>query len=99
MIKKCIICGAEFVAKRSTAKYCSNICRVTAQRGVPMKVDLEPPDVHISMTDDEVLEVITRGHQAADDFSRASMMTQYPLCLSLKKVGQKIAKALKEEGL
>jgi hypothetical protein len=30
--KKCEACGDQFEAKRSTAKYCSNGCRVQAQR-------------------------------------------------------------------
>lgn len=33
MRKKCEACGKQFEAKRSTAKYCSNGCRVQAQRG------------------------------------------------------------------
>ncbi|MGW4876549.1 hypothetical protein ACWEPI_08335 [Streptomyces sp. NPDC004262] len=33
MRKKCEACGEQFEAKRSTAKYCSNGCRVQAQRG------------------------------------------------------------------
>ncbi|MEU8717489.1 hypothetical protein [Streptomyces sp. NPDC048663] len=33
MRKKCEECGEQFEAKRSTAKYCSNGCRVQAQRG------------------------------------------------------------------
>lgn len=26
---KCVTCGKQFQAKRSTAKYCSDVCRVT----------------------------------------------------------------------
>lgn len=33
MKKKCEVCGEQFEAKRSTAKYCSNEHRVQAQRG------------------------------------------------------------------
>lgn len=33
MRKKCEACGEQFEARRSTAKYCSNSCRVQAQRG------------------------------------------------------------------
>ena len=33
MIKQCETCGKDFEAKRSTAKYCSDNCRVKAARG------------------------------------------------------------------
>ena len=33
MKKNCEVCGGPFDAKRRTAKYCSNGCRVQAQRG------------------------------------------------------------------
>ncbi len=31
-LSQCEICGADFEAKRSTARYCSDSCRVKAQR-------------------------------------------------------------------
>ena len=31
-LSQCEVCGADFEAKRSTAKYCSDSCRVKAQR-------------------------------------------------------------------
>ena len=32
MIQKCTICGKEFNAQRSTAKYCSDECRAAIKR-------------------------------------------------------------------
>lgn len=30
IVKKCVVCGAKFYAFRSTAKYCSDACRMQA---------------------------------------------------------------------
>lgn len=99
MIKRCEICGREFMAQRSTAKYCSARCRQMARRGIPYEGEPGRPDVRISMTDDEVAEVVQRAHVAASDLSRASMLTPAPLCRSLKKVSQRFEDALGAEGL
>lgn len=99
MIKKCEICGREFAAKRSTAKYCSNKCRLAAQRGYAYHGDLQPPAPNAAMSEDEVLEVVQRAHVAASDMSRASLMTPSPLCLKLKKAAKKMEDALRGEGL
>lgn len=99
MIKKCKICGREFTAQRSTAKYCSNKCRLAAQRGYAYTGELQAPAPNAAMSDDEVLEVIQRAHVAASDMSRASLMTAAPLCLSLKKAAKKMENALRGEGL
>ena len=51
------------------------------------------------MTDDEVLGVVSRAHEAASDMSRASMLTPAPLCLALKRASRKMEDALRSEGL
>ena len=99
MIKKCEICGREFAAQRSTAKYCSNRCRLAAQRGYAYAGELQAPAPNAAMSDDEGLEVIQRAHVAASDMSRASLMAAAPLCLSLKKAAKKMEDALRGEGL
>lgn len=99
MIKRCVICGAEFEAKRSTAKYCSNRCRLMAQRGQAFVGEVSAPDVRLSMTEEEVLSVIERAHEAASDLSRASMLTPSPLCLKLRRVSKKLEDSLESEGL
>lgn len=63
MIKKCEICGREFAAQRSTAKYCSNRCRLAAQRGYAYAGELQAPAPNAAMSDDEVLEVIQRARR------------------------------------
>ncbi len=70
-----------------------------AQRGVAFNGELEAPDVRVSMTQEEVLSLVGRAHDAASDLSRASMLTPAPLCLSLKAVSQKLSDALRAEGL
>lgn len=99
MIKNCEICGREYVAQRSTAKYCSNRCRLMAQRGVAFTGEIEAPDVRVSMTQEEVLALVGRAHDTASDLSRASMLTPAPLCRSLKAISQKLSDALRAEGL
>lgn len=99
MIKKCEICRREFMAQRSTARYCSSTCRSRAARGYAYTGELRAPVPSASMTDDEVLEVLQRAHVSASDLSRASMLTSSPLCLKLRKVAKKIEGALRGEGL
>lgn len=99
MIRRCVICGAEFQAKRTTAKYCSNRCRHMAQRGQAFTGELRAPDVRLSMTDDEVLAVVGQAHSVASDLSRAAMMTPSPLCLKLQRVSKRLEDALEREGL
>ena len=99
MIKQCEVCGREFVAQRSTAKYCSNRCRLIYQRGGTFTGQLEVPDTTASMSEAEVLSIIQQAHCTAADLSRASMHTPAPLCLSLKAVARKLEGALRGEGL
>lgn len=99
MLKKCEICGREFEAKRSTARYCSATCRKRKQRGYPFVGELGVPGITATMSTEEVAEILQRGHLVASDLSRASMMTSAPLCLSLKRASKKIEDALSEEGL
>lgn len=99
LIKNCEICGSEFVAKRSTAKYCSNKCRLMSQRGMPYTGEISSPDVRVSMSEDEIVAVVARAHDTASDLSRASMLTPAPLCRSLKTVSKKLSDALRTEGL
>lgn len=99
MIKSCEICGREFVAKRSTAKYCSDACRKRKERGYAYIGELKPPIPSASMPKEEVSSVIQSAHNVASDLSRASMLTPAPLCLSLKRVAKRIEDALRGEGL
>lgn len=99
MIKKCEICGREFKAQRSTARYCSATCRSRAARGYAYTGELQAPAPSASMTDDEVLEVVQRAHVVASDLSLASMLTTAPLCLRLRRAAKRIEDALRGEEL
>ena len=99
MIKSCEICGHDFVARRSTAKYCSNRCRLMAQRGVAYTGDLKAPDVRPRLSHDEIMAIITQAHMAASDLSRASSLVPAPLSGALAEAARKIEDAMKAEGL
>ena len=99
MIKNCEICGREFVARRSTAKYCSNRCRLANQRGGIVVGVPEQPNLTVSMGDDEVSGIIQQAHATASDLARASLYTPSPLCLKLRTVARKLEGALRGEGL
>lgn len=98
MIKRCEICGREFAAKRSTAKYCSEACKKRHQRGTAVR-PLAPIAPTFSMPREAVLEAVRNAHQAASDLSRASMHTSSPLCRSLARVAAELEEALRREGL
>ncbi len=99
VIKRCEICGREFAARRSTARFCSATCRKRNARGYAYSGKLLPPLPSCAMSDDEVLDVVKSAHDAASDLSRASMMTRYPLCESLGSAAKGIEDVLKGEGL
>lgn len=99
MIKTCEICGCEFVAQRSTAKYCSATCRKRKERGYAFIGELETPDYRASLPDEDVAAIIQQAHNVAADLSRAAMLTPSPLCLSLGRVSRKIEECLRGEGL
>jgi len=108
MIATCQVCGREFTARRSTAKYCSDACKLKAHRLRTAGVDLrycgpaeEPSDEIplISLRSDEVYEVIVRAHMSAEDMSRASLATHAPLCHKLGRCAKAFETALRREGL
>lgn len=102
MIKRCEICGRQFSAKRSTAKYCSNGCKQKAYRhhqGYPFAGELKEPDVRLTLTEEDVRSVVQQAHITASDLSRAAMSTTAPLCLSLGRCAKALEQALRREGL
>lgn len=98
MIKRCEICGREFVAQRRTAKYCSEACKKRHQRGMAVS-PLSPIDPTFSLPQEAVLKAVDDAHAAASDLSRASMHTAAPLCHALARVAKAIEEALRGEGL
>lgn len=101
MIKVCQMCGQEFVARRSTAKWCSDLCKMRWHRGsvaLPGAF-VRPTPPAICLTGDEVAQIVCAAHTAAQDLSRASMLTRPPLSAKLGAVSAKIEAALRGEGL
>lgn len=92
------MCGREFEAKRSTARYCSGACRVRACRGYAT-TEPQAPNVTLSLSREEVLEVVDRAHISAEDMSRASLATPAPLCHQLGRCAKAFETALRREGL
>lgn len=99
MVRRCEVCGREFEARRSTARFCSATCRSRAFRAHAFVGELEPPEPSASIGEDEVAGIVGRAHDVAQDMSRASMLTPAPLCLSLDRVAYAIESALRREGL
>lgn len=106
MLKHCEQCGREFVARRSTAKYCSNACRVRNQRMGPpkrrKKLDIpavDVPDEKLFMTVDELADVVQDAHRVTDDMGRASRHAPGPLCGKLRRCAEGFADVLGREGL
>ena len=66
---KCVVCGKEFESRRRSAKYCSNKCRVQAQRKVTgTERDLTSTnDVPVKVSGTEVsVPVVTDADQVKD---------------------------------
>ena len=99
MNKNCDVCGRVFDAKRKTAKYCCNRCRVAAQRLHRHPEQIVPPPVNFRMSMDEVSAVIERAHTSAEDLSRASMSTDAPLSHHLGRCAKSFEESLRREGL
>lgn len=98
-IKRCEVCGVEFRAMRCTARFCSATCRKRYSRGYRFTGKLEAPKPNITMTTDEITDVVHRAHSMATDLSRASLMTSAPLAVQLRNAAAKINEALRGEGL
>ena len=56
-MKRCEVCGASMVGRRSVAKYCSDVCRARAKRGyrAPTVEPVGPTEP--ATTDDELLSL------------------------------------------
>ncbi len=100
MIAVCQFCGREFTAKRSTAKFCSPACRLKAHRGGYYVGEYPPPpSANLTLTKEEVLEVVDRAHVCAEDMSRAAIAMPAPLCHQLGRCAKAFEGALRREGL
>ena len=98
MIKTCEICGAQFTAKRSDARFCSGACRIRNHRGA-FAPPMCTPKVSIIMDMEEVRTIVTNAHGCASDLSRASKHTDPPLSHTLGRVAADFEESLRREGL
>ena len=98
MIKVCQVCGAQFAAKRSDARFCSATCRTRNFRGsyVP---PLHTPTIAVVMDAEEVQAIVASAHHSASDLSRASQHTDPPLSRTLGRVAADFEESLRREGL
>ena len=95
----CEICGIEFECRRSTARFCSDRCRIRAFRG---KTAVKPSKIELKrefLDENGISAVVSRAHGTVDDLSRASALTPAPVCRSFRNVARKLADALEKEGL
>ncbi len=99
MIRKCEVCGREFLARRSTARFCSATCRSRSNRGYAYEGELLPPTPSAAMSEEEVAGAVQAAHIAAEDLSRAALMTPAPLCGRLGRAAKAMEDALRREGL
>lgn len=101
----CEWCGKEFLAKRTSARFCSTACRVAHHRekerfaeSYKQKYDDQtelPADVSISDLAEATIEV----RSAAALFSAGAMTGPPKLRELCSRVGTKLLSALESEGL
>jgi len=93
MRKVCEICGSEFEATRSTARFCSGKCRMASHRlekaGIPPIVSREQVE----------REAVRQAHDTAADLSRASRLAPAPRCRVYRDLAQHIEDELEGIGL
>lgn len=71
-MSKCEVCGNEFEALRSTAKYCSDKCRKLAFLSVPAKDKVSVPN-SLSVPDQTPVEVLSVPEVTPDTPARLSV--------------------------
>lgn len=97
MIKVCEECGRAFEAQRSTAKFCSQRCRLRAHRqGQPLVPDAPPPPSSASV--DDVAAVLSDARRASNTF--AQLAATAPRCLraGCARISEAITRAIENEG-
>ena len=58
MIKKCTLCQKEFESKRSTAKFCSNLCKMRVKNADSVSISVSDKD---SVSDDLITQAAELG--------------------------------------
>lgn len=100
MIKQCAMCGQQFHAQRSTAKYCSTRCRVQAHRGyAPMLPDAPPVvDAKTNSAVEDTALLIAEAKQLSAAFLQLSKAAPLQLRAGCERMGASIYAALEREG-
>ena len=96
MRKRCAMCPAEFEAKRSAAKYCSERCKKRAQRqpkpdpAAPMPVD---PDAELWTA---TLAELAAASRVASASGQAALLLARRLDSQLTETGSSVAAMIRE---
>ena len=100
MMKVCSKCGRQYEARRKTSKYCSDACRKKAFRErdswVPMVPDapMPPPP---PATFDDVAEALDEARRVSNDFGRLAHTAPRQLRPGCARIGEGIARLIREE--
>lgn len=109
-IMKCPVCGRSFVAKRSTAVYCSSACRAASHRRRNLEDDLGYIVQAVRMapprpveprpaTVDNVADAVMQARAASTALRRYALSGQPSVRALCMRVAQGIDDALREAGL
>jgi endogenous inhibitor of DNA gyrase (YacG/DUF329 family) len=99
MRKRCEVCGREFEAKRSTARFCSAACRQVHYRAQATGRPRRPKLPVLTATERDVLAAARDAHRAAGDLSRLSLLVGPELGGRLSKAAAGIEDSMREAGL
>ena len=100
MIKVCPMCGGQFHAQRSSAKFCSTKCRVQAHRGVaPIAPDAPPViEQRTGSVVEDVALLVGEARQLSGAFVQQADSVPVPLRAGCERIGRSIHAALEREG-
>lgn len=104
--KTCEVCGAEFEARRDSAQYCSNRCKMRKHREKkrerikyrPVFPD-KPPEIPSEPAPVECIAAVQEAHRLANDFGRMSKTAPYQLRAKFARISAALFEALEGEGL
>lgn len=104
--KICDVCGAEFEARRDSAMYCSNKCKMKKRRDDQKKrikyrpiFSDKPPDIPAESVPVECVTAVQEAHRLANDFGRLSRTAPYQLRAKFARLSAALFKALEDESL
>lgn len=97
--KVCETCGQVFEARRSTAKYCSDKCRLRAFKGKSRQpiVPNAQPAPFLSSSFDDVAAALDSARAVSNKFAQLSTSAPRPLRPGCARISQAITRAIKDE--